>query len=81
MAIYIKAKKDTETLEYLIYQYGTDADKLDCQLKLFKEDYKVRRIEGSVELSPDIITMMIASKILGYFKANNAYPDEICKEA
>lgn len=81
MAIYIKAKKDTETLEYLIYQYGTADDKLDCQLKLFKEDYKVRRIEGSVELSPDMITMMIASKILGYFKDNNVYPNEICKEA
>lgn len=81
MAIYIKAKKESETDSYVIYRYGTNSDNLNEKFKLLKSTSEVKKLVGTKEFPYDITTMMIAGRIYGYYKENGFYPEEISKQA
>lgn len=81
MAIYIKAKKESETDLYVIYNYGTNPENLKSRLKLFKSDFKVKILSGNEEIKADYTSMLISAKIYGYYQQKGFYPEEISKES
>lgn len=81
MAIYIKAKKESETDSYVIYNYGTNPENLKSRLKLFKSDLKVKILFGNEEIKANYTSMVISAKIYRYYMENGFYPDEISKES
>lgn len=81
MAVYIKAKKESETDLYVIYNYGTNPENLNSRLKLFKSDFKVKILSGNEEIKADYTSMLISAKIYGYYQQKGFYPEEISKES
>lgn len=81
MAVYIKAKKESETDLYVIYNYGTNPENLNSRLKLFKSDFKVKILSGNEEIKADYTSMLISAKIYGYYRQKGFYPEEISKES
>ena len=80
MGIYIKAKLISESDTHVMYRYGFTQENMDALLKMDKYSFEIVRIIDNHEYPHDLPSVMIASRIVKYYKIHNCFPSEITKQ-
>ena len=70
MGIYIKAKLISESDTHVMYRYGFTQENMDGLLKMDKYSFEIVRIIDGYEYPHDLPSVMIASRIVKYYKTH-----------
>ena len=81
MAVYVKAVKQSENEEAVIYSYGENPEHLEGLIEISTKDLSWRILKKPSERNGTALSVAIVPKITNPYKETGVFPDAVFRQS